>query len=139
MWRYFKDRVSMIAYQSLDMLQQQLSDITKQITCDLIKSICGNEFYKSTFYNVVLGSQFRIPTGSRKLRFLGVDAKQIVLSSFYRLRRWFQATLRQTIQSKSFIEIFSTRIRKIKSISNFSILQKIFINNSDSLTCVSRH
>lgn len=49
MWRYFKDRVSMIAYQSLDMLQQQLSDVTKQITCDLIKSICGNEFYKSTF------------------------------------------------------------------------------------------
>jgi len=39
----------MIAYQSLDMLQQQLSDITKQITCDLIKSICGNEFNKSTF------------------------------------------------------------------------------------------
>ena len=49
MWRYCKDRVSMIAYQSLDMLQQQLSDITKQITSDLVKSICGNKFYKQTF------------------------------------------------------------------------------------------
>ncbi len=49
MWRYFKDRVSMIAFQSLDMLQQQLSFITKQISNDLIKSICGNEFYKTTF------------------------------------------------------------------------------------------
>jgi transposase len=48
-WRYFKDRVSMIAYPSLDMLQQQLSWITKQMTTDLIKSICGNEFYKTTF------------------------------------------------------------------------------------------
>lgn len=48
-WRYFKDRVSMIAYPSLDMLQQQLTFITKQMTDDLIKSICGNEFYKSTF------------------------------------------------------------------------------------------
>jgi len=49
MWRYFKDRVSMIAYQSLDMLQQQLSSITKQINNELIKSICGNQFYKETF------------------------------------------------------------------------------------------
>jgi TonB-dependent SusC/RagA subfamily outer membrane receptor len=48
-WRYFKDRVSMIAYPSLDMLQLQLSFITKQMTTDLIKSICGNEFYKATF------------------------------------------------------------------------------------------
>ena len=48
-WRYFKDRVSMIAYPSLDMLQQQLSFITKQMTTDLIKSICGNEFYKTIF------------------------------------------------------------------------------------------
>ena len=49
MWRYFKDRVSMIAYQSLDILQQQLSSISKQINNDLIKSICGNPFYKATF------------------------------------------------------------------------------------------
>jgi len=49
MWRYYKDRVSMIAYQSLDMLQQQLSSITKQINNNLIKSICGNQFYKETF------------------------------------------------------------------------------------------
>lgn len=49
MWRYFKDRVSMIAYNNLEALQQQLSHITKQISFDLIKSICGNQFYKQTF------------------------------------------------------------------------------------------
>jgi hypothetical protein len=49
MWRHFKDRVSMIAYNNIEMLQQQLSYITKQITVDTIKSICGNQFYKQTF------------------------------------------------------------------------------------------
>ena len=49
MWRHFKDRVSMIAYNSLDILQNKLSEITKLITPDLIKSICGNQFYKDTF------------------------------------------------------------------------------------------
>ena len=49
MWRYFKDRVSMIAYPSLDMLQQQLSSVTIQTTKEIIKSICGNLFYKKTF------------------------------------------------------------------------------------------
>ena len=48
MWRYFKDRVSMIAYNSLEMLQQKLSEITNLISPDLIKSICGNQFYKNT-------------------------------------------------------------------------------------------
>ena len=43
MWRHFKDRVSMIAYNSLDILQNKLSEITKLITPDLIKSICGNQ------------------------------------------------------------------------------------------------
>ncbi len=49
MWRFFKDRVSMIAYNSLDLLQHKLSEITNQITPELIKSICGNQFYKITF------------------------------------------------------------------------------------------
>ena len=48
MWRYFKDRVSMIAYNSLEMLQQKISEITNLITPDLIKSICGNQFYLDT-------------------------------------------------------------------------------------------
>lgn len=49
MWRYFKDRVSMIAYQSLDNLQQQISTITNLISTELVKSICGNDFYRQTF------------------------------------------------------------------------------------------
>ena len=48
MWRYFKDRVRMIAYNSLEMLQQKISEITNLITPDLIKSICGNQFYLDT-------------------------------------------------------------------------------------------
>lgn len=48
-WRYFKDRVSMIAYNNIEMLQQQLSDITKYLNENIIKSICGNKFYKKTF------------------------------------------------------------------------------------------
>ena len=48
MWRYFKDRVSMIAYNSLEMLQEKLSEITNQVTPEIIKSICGNLFYKET-------------------------------------------------------------------------------------------
>ena len=49
MWRHFKDRVSMIAYHSLEVLQQQLSDIIKNTTRQTIQSICGNKFYKTTF------------------------------------------------------------------------------------------
>jgi transposase len=52
MWRYFKDRVSMIAYNNLEALQQQLTTITKQLTNDIIQSICGNHFYKQTFGDV---------------------------------------------------------------------------------------
>lgn len=52
MWRYFKDRVSMIAYNTIDILQNQLSDITKQLTSNTIKSICGNQFYKKIFKDV---------------------------------------------------------------------------------------
>lgn len=49
MWRYFKDRVSMIAYNSLESLQQKLSEITMTISPELIKSICGNKFYMTNF------------------------------------------------------------------------------------------
>ena len=49
MWRYFKDRVSMIAYNNIEMLQNQLSAIVKNLNTDTVKSICGNKFYKETF------------------------------------------------------------------------------------------
>ena len=49
--RYFKDRVSMIAYNSLQTLQQKISEITECLTPQVIKSICGNEFYNKTFKN----------------------------------------------------------------------------------------
>jgi transposase len=48
-WRYFKDRVSMIAYNNLELLQQQLSEIIRLLSSETIKSICGNKFYKQTF------------------------------------------------------------------------------------------
>jgi transposase len=49
MWRYFKDRVSMIAYNNLEMLQNQISDIIQNLTTSTVKSICGNQFYRNTF------------------------------------------------------------------------------------------
>lgn len=49
MWRYFKDRVSMIAYPSLNILQEKITSITNQINNELVMSICGNDFYKTTF------------------------------------------------------------------------------------------
>lgn len=49
MWRYFKDKVSMIAYQSLESLQLKLSEVIKCTTPQLIQSICGNKYYKQTF------------------------------------------------------------------------------------------
>jgi transposase len=52
MWRYFKDRVSMIAYNSIEMLQNQISTIIKNLTTENVKSICGNQFYKNTFEDV---------------------------------------------------------------------------------------
>jgi transposase len=52
MWRYFKDRVSMIAYNSLEMLQQKLSEITITLSINSIQSICGNKFYKDTFTSI---------------------------------------------------------------------------------------
>lgn len=49
MWRHFKDRVSMIAYNNIEMLQNQISAITKNLTVQNVKSICGNQFYLKTF------------------------------------------------------------------------------------------
>ena len=46
MWRHFKDRVSIIAYHSLESLQHKLSEVIKATSPQIIKSICGNEFYK---------------------------------------------------------------------------------------------
>jgi transposase len=52
MWRYFKDRVSMIAYENLEMLQNKISEITQLLNQQLIQSICSTEFYNSTFKTV---------------------------------------------------------------------------------------
>ena len=49
MWRHFKDRVSMVAYNSLELLQQKISDITHNINNIMVHSICSNEFYQTTF------------------------------------------------------------------------------------------
>jgi transposase len=49
MWRYFKDRVSMIAYNNIELLQKKISTIIKNLTSENVKSICGNQFYKNTF------------------------------------------------------------------------------------------
>jgi len=52
MWRHFKDRVSMVAYNNIEMLQNQISAIIENLTIENIKSICGNQFYKNTFKGV---------------------------------------------------------------------------------------
>ncbi len=52
MWRYFKDRVSMIAYNSLEMLQQKISEVIKNTTTETVKSICGNQFYLNCFKGI---------------------------------------------------------------------------------------
>ena len=49
MWRYCKDRISMIAYNNIEMLQKQLATIVNGLTTSTVKSICGNLFYKKTF------------------------------------------------------------------------------------------
>lgn len=49
MWRYIKDRMSMIAYHNIDHLQQQLSSVINQLSQHIIKSVCGNQFYINTF------------------------------------------------------------------------------------------
>jgi transposase len=52
MWRHFKDRVSMVAYNNIEMLQNQISAIIKNLTIENVKSICGNQLYKNTFKGV---------------------------------------------------------------------------------------
>lgn len=49
MWRHFKDKVSMIAYNSLELLQQKISEITNNINNKIVQSICSNDFYQTTF------------------------------------------------------------------------------------------
>jgi len=49
MWRYFKDRVSMIAYHSIETLQAKISQLVKQLTLQTTISICSNPFYKNIF------------------------------------------------------------------------------------------
>ena len=39
----------MIAYNNIEMLQNQLSDIIKHLSTSTVKSICGNKFHKETF------------------------------------------------------------------------------------------
>lgn len=51
-WRYFKDRLSMVAYETLESLQTKITSLTNALTADTIKSICGNEFYKQTFKGI---------------------------------------------------------------------------------------
>lgn len=52
MWRHFKDRISMVAYESLDRLQTKITTITNSLTADTVMSICGNPFYKNTFQSI---------------------------------------------------------------------------------------
>jgi transposase len=52
MRRYFKDRVSMIAYNNIEMLQDKISEIIKNLTTHIVKSICGNQFYLNNFKGV---------------------------------------------------------------------------------------
>lgn len=49
-WRYIKDNISMTAYNNIEMLQEKISAIAKTLNVSRVKSICGNEFYKKTFW-----------------------------------------------------------------------------------------
>lgn len=49
MWRHFKDKVSMVAYNSLELLQQKISEITNNINNTIVHSICSYDFYQKTF------------------------------------------------------------------------------------------
>lgn len=51
MWRYFKDRISMVAYNKIDDLQKNISQIVQQLKTKTVKSICGNQFYKQKYYS----------------------------------------------------------------------------------------
>jgi hypothetical protein len=52
MWAFFKRKTSMTIFENLDALHNYLADIiTKEVNFDLVKSICGNQSYKTTFKN----------------------------------------------------------------------------------------
>lgn len=49
-WRFIKDHLSMTIHKDLSELQKHLSQILHDcLTDDIVKSICGNEFYKTEF------------------------------------------------------------------------------------------
>jgi transposase len=49
-WRFLKDHLSMTIHKDLPALQNHLSQILQDyLTYDTVKSICGNEFYKTEF------------------------------------------------------------------------------------------
>jgi transposase len=51
-WRLMKDEISMTIHPALADLQKHLDDIIKtKLLHHTIKSICGNEFYKTEFWN----------------------------------------------------------------------------------------
>ena len=42
----------MIAYNNIELLQNKISTIIKNLTSENVKSICGNQFYKENFKGV---------------------------------------------------------------------------------------
>jgi transposase len=49
-WRFIKDHLSMTIHKDLPALQNHLSQILQDhLTYETVKSICGNEFYKTNF------------------------------------------------------------------------------------------
>jgi transposase len=50
-WRFIKDHLSMTIHQDLKALQSHLSIVLRDyLTYDTVKSICGNKFYKTSFW-----------------------------------------------------------------------------------------
>lgn len=51
-WAFFKSKTAMTIFNDLEDLQNYLTEIIMtDVTFDQVKSICGNQFYKSTFKN----------------------------------------------------------------------------------------
>jgi DDE superfamily endonuclease len=49
-WRFIKDHLSMTIHKDLPALQNHLSQILQDhLTYETVKSVCGNEFYKTSF------------------------------------------------------------------------------------------
>jgi hypothetical protein len=52
MWAFFKRRTALTIFDDLDDLQKYLAQIIiDDVTLEQVKSICGNQFYKTTFKN----------------------------------------------------------------------------------------